>query len=110
MAATPQNFYKIELSRALKENAFGLKGYQLLSPAALSDSYSACARVELLEGLTVFLRLTHCGYEITCDPDAKDASQSPQMEISEGLDELLRALSPGYSTLYSERLISKLRF
>jgi hypothetical protein len=48
--------------------------------------------------------------KIVSDPDAPEANQSPQMEISEGLDELLRALSPGYSTLYSEKLLSKLRY
>lgn len=65
MASNPQEFYKIELSRALKENAFGLKRYQLISPVSAPESYSAYARVELVEGLTVFLRLTHCGYEVS---------------------------------------------
>jgi hypothetical protein len=69
MATTPQNFYKTELSKALRENAFGIKGYQLTPPSVtISDSAlahaQAIARVELLEGLAVFLRLTYVGYEV----------------------------------------------
>ncbi|CAG8603572.1 14852_t:CDS:2 [Acaulospora colombiana] len=114
MATTPQNFYKTELSNALRENAFGIKGYQLTPPSiSASDSVlahaQAIARVELLEGLAVFLRLTYVGYEIVADPDSQE-TQSPQMEISESLEELLRALSPAYDTKYSERLMQKLMF
>ncbi|KAG8762776.1 hypothetical protein FRC20_008428 [Serendipita sp. 405] len=104
----PTNFYKTELSRALKENSFGLKGYQLLSSGTPSDVLqSALARVELLDGLTVYLRLTYVGYEIIADP-ANQESQSPQMEISETLDELLRAVSPAFNSRYSERLMTRL--
>ncbi|PVF98334.1 hypothetical protein CPB86DRAFT_814877 [Serendipita vermifera] len=114
MATTPQNFYKTELSNALRENAFGIKGYQLTPPSlSISDSAlaqaQAIARVELLEGLAVFLRLTYVGYEIVADPDSQE-TQSPQMEISESLEELLRALSPAYDTKYTERLMQKLMF
>lgn len=64
----PQNFYKAELARALKENSFGIKSYQL-SPSTPDSETSVAlaqgvARVELLEGLTVFLRLTYVGYEV----------------------------------------------
>jgi len=48
--------------------------------------------------------------QVVSDPDDPEANQSPQLEISEGLDELLRALSPGYSALYSDKLLSKLHF
>lgn len=63
----PQNFYRNELSRALRENAFGLKSYQLCAPVIATDQSSlaqAYARVELLEGLIVYLRLTFVGYEV----------------------------------------------
>jgi hypothetical protein len=67
MATQPHNFYKTELSRALRENSFGIKSYQL-SPLPDSDSSlalaQAVARVELLEGWVVSLRLTFVGYEV----------------------------------------------
>jgi len=65
MASIPQNFYKTELTQALKENAFGLKGYQLVTPVSSTDSHSAYAQVALVEGPVVFVRLTHCGYEVS---------------------------------------------
>jgi len=67
MATQPHNFYKTELARALRENSFGIRSYQLF-PSLDSDSSLALAqahaRVELLEGWVVFLRLTFVGYEV----------------------------------------------
>jgi hypothetical protein len=68
MATQPHNFYKTELARALRENSFGIGSYQLSPPLPDSDSSlalaQAVARVELLEGWVVFLRLTFVGYEV----------------------------------------------
>lgn len=65
MAAQPHNFYKSELSRILRENSFGLRSYQILPDVDNSTaSAQATARVELLEGSVVYLRLTYVGYEV----------------------------------------------
>lgn len=63
------NFYSTELTKALKENSFRLKGFHVRSPTltavdSAGDLAQATARVELLEGLAVFIRLTFMGYEV----------------------------------------------
>ncbi|CCA70204.1 hypothetical protein PIIN_04143 [Serendipita indica DSM 11827] len=107
-AASTENFYKAELNRTMRENAFGLKSWTMIPASSTADElHSAVVRVELLEGMTVYIRLTYVGYEIIADPSTQE-SQSPQMEISESLDELLRALSPAFNQAYTEKLMTRL--
>jgi len=61
------SFYTDELARALKESAFGVHSYDVLSPMAVQDASQdsqAVARVTLLEGMTIYLRLSIAGYQV----------------------------------------------
>ena len=61
------SFYSDELTRALKEAAFGVHSYDVLPPMAVQDASQnsqAVARVTLLEGMTIYLRLSIAGYQV----------------------------------------------
>jgi hypothetical protein len=61
------SFYTDELARALKEAAFGVHSYDVLRPMAVQDASQnsqAVARVTLLEGMTIYLRLSIAGYQV----------------------------------------------
>ena len=61
------SFYPDELSRALEEAAFGIHSYDVLPPMAVQDASQYCqavARVTLLEGMTIYLRLSIAGYQV----------------------------------------------
>lgn len=61
------SFYTDELTRALKEAAFGVHSYNVLPPMAVQDASQnsqAVARVTLLEGMTIYLRLSIAGYQV----------------------------------------------
>ena len=61
------SFYTDELTRALKESAFGVHSYDVLLPMAVQDASQYCqavARVTLLEGMTIYLRLSIAGYQV----------------------------------------------
>lgn len=67
MSQSLPSFYTDELARALKESAFGVHSYDVLLPMAVQDAsqYSqAVARVTLLEGMTIYLRLSIAGYQV----------------------------------------------
>jgi hypothetical protein len=61
------SFYTDELTRALTEAAFGIHSYDVLPPMAIQDAAQvsqAVARVTLLEGMTIYLRLSIAGYQV----------------------------------------------
>ena len=135
------SFFTDELTRALKEAAFGVHSYDVLPPMAVQDASQnsqAVARVTLLEGMTIYLRLSIAGYQVRRPPtvarfrslfslfslpfahyhyhhqviaNPEDAGNpgSPQLEIVESLDTMLRVLSPIYATKHTDLLVARLR-
>jgi len=138
------SFYTDELTRALNEAAFGIHSYDVLSPIAVQDACQdsqAVARVTLLEGMIIYLRLSIAGYQVRLSPTTSflpspasahsflsaipryryhhhhqviaspDAANpgSPQLEIVESLETMLRILSPLYATKHTDLLVQRLR-
>jgi hypothetical protein len=129
------SFYTNELARALREAAFGIHSYDVLPPMAVQDASQdsqAIARVALLEGITIYLRLSITGYQVCPPPTSflptltlfpvgppppqvignpEDSANpgSPQLEIVESLDTMLRVLSPIYATKHTDLLVKRLR-
>ena len=128
------SFYTEELSRALKEAAFGIQSYDVLAPMLVEDASQdsqAVARVTLLEGMTIYLHLSIAGYQVRRPPTSFPPSTasahsrfhhqvianpvdttkpgSPQLEIVESLDIMLRVVSPIYATKHTDLLVKRLR-
>ncbi|PPQ76389.1 hypothetical protein CVT26_015378 [Gymnopilus dilepis] len=87
------SFCHTELYRALKEQAFGIKSFSMLS----SSLEQATASVVLLEGSKIVVELTTGGYSI------QNAGGR-----YETLDDLLQTCSPLYAKKRQEALIAKL--
>lgn len=71
MSQYSPSFYIDELTRALKEAAFGIASYDVLPPMDAQDvsqDSQAVARVTLLEGMTIYLRLSIAGYQVRRPP------------------------------------------
>ena len=89
-AVSTENFYKAELNRALRENAFGLKNWTMIPTLSTANAlHSAVACVELLEGMMVYIRLTYVGYEVCIifiwlfsafEPESLDRSTDPHAD------------------------------
>jgi len=90
------SFCHTELYRALKEQAFGIKSFSMLS----SSLEQATASVVLLEGSKLVVELTTRGYCVL-NPGASSIHY-------ETLEDLLQSNSPLYAKKRQEVLIAKL--
>ncbi|KAF8895371.1 hypothetical protein BD779DRAFT_1668656 [Infundibulicybe gibba] len=93
MPSSPSSFYTAELQRALTEQAFGIKSFQITS----STSMQATASVTLLEGNTIIVNLATGGYFI-----------ESQDTIHETIEVLLQTASPSFGRKQQEQLMNKL--
>ncbi|KAF8903125.1 hypothetical protein CPB84DRAFT_1845955 [Gymnopilus junonius] len=90
------SFCHTELYRALKEQAFGIKGFSMLA----SSLEQATASVMLLEGSMLVVELTTRGYCV--------ANSGASGRHCETLEDLLQSCSPLYTRKRQDILIAKL--
>jgi len=91
------SFYTDELTRALEEAAFGIHSYDVLPPIAVQDvsqNSQAVARVTLLEGMTIYLRLSIAGYQVRRSPDVIPTRTAPVHVFSLLIAITITRLSP----------------
>jgi len=97
------NFDSDELERALREQSFGIAGFELLRS---TSSLESSALVTLLEGDVVNISLSARGYQLIKSPSVPS---SPQTEnIYEAIETLLQSISPLYEWKRRENLVAQL--
>lgn len=105
-----------ELAAALKENSFGLKEYQVTQETQLESK----ATVVLLEGRTITVSLTPCGFEVGAliiwicltlisvhNRENQVLDEEPRV-VHETLEQLFDAQSPAYRLASQQALFSRL--
>lgn len=97
MSSSSSSFCHTEFQRALKEQAFGIKSFAMVS----SSSHQATASIVTLEGSNLLVQLTTQGYSIT-------TTNSDSNRVYETIEDLLQATSPLYIKRRQEVIFAKL--
>jgi len=114
MTSSSSSFWHTEFQRALKEQAFGIKSFAMVS----SSSQEATASIVTLEGSKLLVQLTTQGYSVGVPfPGFLTASHSfiqisttnsDSNRVYETIEDLLQAASALYIKKRQEVLFAKL--
>ncbi|KZP33438.1 hypothetical protein FIBSPDRAFT_1036007 [Athelia psychrophila] len=93
------SFFTAELDRSLREQSFGIAGFEPMRP---SGSLEASAHVTLLEGEAITISLTSRGYQLVKN------QRTQAGKVYEAIEALLQSVSGAYECKRRDTLFAKL--
>jgi len=93
------SFFTAELERSLREQSFGIAGFEPMRP---SGSLEASAHVTLLEGEAITISLTSRGYQLVKN------HRTQAGKVYEAIESLLQSVSGAYERKRRDTLFAKL--